>query len=277
MKKLFFLFLVLISWPMGGDAQTAQDDYQAGLKFYSSQNYVQALPYFDVTLRMEPNNLAALIARANCYYSLRRYPLALADYQKARALQPQNTQVAQFVQTLQARMDNDEEAPAPPLPPLPAGDHRMERQFGLVLGLISDPFISEFGFSADYNVAHSLRLTGSLGFLYIPNSAQATYVNGTETSSGGATLAGTSFGFGVKALVPGWEFSPVIGLNLAQTSLYIPPIFGTTGSSYNLLLIYANAGFDYQAKDGFDFGFGFDEALNISLIPIPGLNIGKFF
>ena len=283
MIKIFFIYLLALGFNAKIYAGAAEDDYKAGLNLYSTQNYSQAIAFFDAALKLEPNNAAALLGRANCYYSQGKYPDALADYQKVQALQPQNSQVASFIQILQAKIGN-----SPGVPPLPAtasGDHRMEKRFGLVIGLISDPFISDIGISADYNLNHYLRLTGSLGFLYSPGSAQATYVNGTETSSNGLTITGTSFGLGVKALVPGWEFSPVIGLNLADTSLNLPPGFeiynisnGTTSNTYNLFWIYTNIGFDYQAKDGFDLGFGFDMSLNnIVPIPIPGLNIGKFF
>ncbi len=90
--------------------------------------------------------------------------------------------------------------------------------------------------------------------------------------------------------MPRWEFSPVVGLNLSDTTLNLPPGYsyfnvsnGTSSGNYNLFLVYANVGFDYQAKDGFDLGFGFNIPLvnepdaGITGIVIPGLNIGKFF
>lgn len=161
-----------------------------------------------------------------------------------------------------------------------ADDHRMEKQFGLTLGLISDPFVSLVSINANYNLTDYLRLTGGVGYLY-----------GESYTSTSATRfdSGASFGFGMKALVPHWEFSPVLGLNVSDGFLDLGPngsffsVSNPDGNGvFNLFIIYGNFGFDYQAKDGFDLGFGFNvpivSAPSFStVLIIPGLNIGKFF
>ncbi len=131
-------------------ALTVQEDYDAGLKLYSAQNYAQAIPYFDEALVQEPGNTAALQSRANCYYFLKEYPQALSDYQKVLALEPQNTQVAQFIQTLQAKIGTPSTVPSPNNPS--GTDNRMEKRFGLYIGLLSDPMISLGSINAAYNV-----------------------------------------------------------------------------------------------------------------------------
>ncbi len=164
------------------------------------------------------------------------------------------------------------------------GDNRMDKRFGLYLSLSNDPVISTYGISAAFNATNYLRLTGSFGFLNDTGVATATS-NGVVTTSTYTPESATAFGFGMKFLVPRWEFSPVVGLNFSETFLKIAPEIvyfnlpnGPGGSNDNLFLIYANVGFDYQAKDGLDLGFGFNIPLNnITGNVIPGLNVGKFF
>ena len=70
---------------------------------------------------------------------------------------------------------------------------------------------------------------------------------------------------GIEALLPHREFSPVIGLNVANDFDNGGAVIGGFPSNYYLtantqsadwLYVYTNFGFDYQAKDGFNLGFG---------------------
>ncbi len=102
--RRFGLIAVLFLASSIASAYTAVDYYNAGLQFYNAQNYTQAVQYFTAALNMDPNNVGALQSRGNCYYQQGQLQSALTDYQKALALQPNNTQLASFVQTIQAKL-----------------------------------------------------------------------------------------------------------------------------------------------------------------------------
>jgi tetratricopeptide (TPR) repeat protein len=96
MKRVILLLLVLFagSWVW---AVTATEYYNTGLILYNDRNYAQAIQSFDAALKLEPGNEAALLGRANSYYSLEKYGEALEDYRKVLSLQPQNAQVKELV------------------------------------------------------------------------------------------------------------------------------------------------------------------------------------
>ncbi len=108
----FGAFLALAS--VAG-AYTATDYYNAGLQLYNARNYGQAIQYFSAAIQLDPNNAAALQGRANCYYQQGQYQLALDDYQKVEALQP-NPQLAAMIQSLQAKVGASAPAAQPPVP-----------------------------------------------------------------------------------------------------------------------------------------------------------------
>lgn len=103
-KYFLFLFLLFVSSRIF--ATTANDFYNSGIQFYSSKNYQQAIQCFDAAIKIEPNNTAVLMGRANCYYSQEKYMKALSDYQKVHGLQPQNVQLNQFIRALETKIDN---------------------------------------------------------------------------------------------------------------------------------------------------------------------------
>ena len=159
-----------------------------------------------------------------------------------------------------------------------APDNRTEKRFGIEVGLLSDPFLSFASINLAYNVNEFLRVNGGFG------TAGAS----ASTSSSSSSFSTSSFGLGIKALVPHWEFSPVFGLNLSEMSLNsgFTGLFTVSGgTSINLLFFYPDIGLDYQAKDGFELGFGFNIPMlinsnvsnQIPILFIPELNIGKFF
>ena len=102
---LFFLFLtvsVFLDSRAYGSAATEYDN--AGLQLYNSHVYDQAQEYYELALQSNPQDAAALMGSGNCHYALGQYAEALAAYRKLQTLQPGNTQLASFVQALQARM-----------------------------------------------------------------------------------------------------------------------------------------------------------------------------
>src|ERR1700677_4036423 len=83
----------------------------AGQQLLKSNNYTQAAQYFLAAAKVDPNNGAAYQGLGNCYYMGGRKSDALVYYQKALTLQPGNTQLAQFVQNLQAQLHSGAGAP----------------------------------------------------------------------------------------------------------------------------------------------------------------------
>lgn len=111
---LFLLAAILGSLlPSPVMAQGADSQYlTAGNQLYTAKNYAQAAKYYNAALKLNPNNPAAWQGMGNCYYALNDKKDALTCYQRASALQPSNTQLAQFVQTLQTQLGGGT-APAP--------------------------------------------------------------------------------------------------------------------------------------------------------------------
>ncbi len=122
-RILFSVQLILIAACLfltsGALAATSDDYYQAGLTLYNAKNYDQSVQYFSAALQLDPTNAAALQGRANCEYAQGNYPAALADYQKVLSQNPNNAQLSQFVQALQAKVGS---APALPAAPGAAAD-----------------------------------------------------------------------------------------------------------------------------------------------------------
>ncbi|MEN9723653.1 MAG: hypothetical protein RJB38_1639 [Pseudomonadota bacterium] len=142
-----------------------------------------------------------------------------------------------------------------------AASNRVAKRFGLGLGLLGDPAPSVLGYQVSYNLSSFLRAIAGYGS-----------ISGT-TTSGTVTL--TTIGGGARFFVPGWNFSPVAGLSYAQVSLTGSGSlsgFGASGSH-----IYATAGFDWQAANGFNLGFGANISTKDSVGALPYLNFGWYF
>jgi tetratricopeptide (TPR) repeat protein len=92
------LFLV-----SGVQAHTTSEYYHAGLNLYLSRDYDKAIDYFNAALKMDPNYVAALQGRGNCYYAKEDYENALKDYKQVQKIKP-SPQVDQFVTRIHARM-----------------------------------------------------------------------------------------------------------------------------------------------------------------------------
>jgi tetratricopeptide (TPR) repeat protein len=104
---LSFVLMTMISLviPASSRAQGATaDQYLAyANQLYTAKNYSQAAQYYAYAAKMNPNSAAACQGAGYCYYALGNKQYALAYLQKALQLNPGNTQLAQFVQNLQAQ------------------------------------------------------------------------------------------------------------------------------------------------------------------------------
>ena len=110
--KHTWLFAVLIvigvlnSLPRTVLAQASPADQYvaAGQQLLNAKNYTQAAQYYYAAIKVDPNSFGAYQGLGNCYYMSGRKSDALTFYQRALSIQPGNTQLAQFVQTLQAQV-----------------------------------------------------------------------------------------------------------------------------------------------------------------------------
>src|ERR1019366_8308405 len=100
-------------WAQAG---SAAQYLAAGNQSYTARNYTQAIQYYSVVMKSNPNYAPVYQLIGNCYYALGNKAYALAYYKRASALQPNNTQLAQFVQNLQAQVNVGTAAPAAAAP-----------------------------------------------------------------------------------------------------------------------------------------------------------------
>lgn len=147
-----------------------------------------------------------------------------------------------------------------------AQSNRMEHKFGFHLGLLGDPFPTLLGLNLDYNVVDWARVTAGYGSV----SADVT----------GGKLTATTFGAGVRAMVPNWNVTPVVGLSFASVSVSASgtAVTGDVGGfSASASHLYATFGIDYQAGIGFNVGAGYNLSLKSGVGGLPYINLGWFF
>jgi opacity protein-like surface antigen len=139
--------------------------------------------------------------------------------------------------------------------------NRTGHRFGLTLGLLGDPFPTAIGYNANFNLADLMRVVAGYGSI-------------SGTASNGTTAKLTTMGGGVRFFVPSWNFSPVVGVSWAKVSLT-----GTSLSGFasNTSHIYGTAGFDWQAANGFNLGFGANFSAKAGVGAVPYMNFGWFF
>jgi len=103
-------WMVLVSKAQG--QETARQDAIQGYQFYLSKNYAYAEIYFRAAVRLDPRYASGYQALGNIYVFEGRKAEAVAEYQQALALRPDNSALQAYVQRLQRSMDNNA-APAP--------------------------------------------------------------------------------------------------------------------------------------------------------------------
>src|SRR6185295_8568062 len=90
--------------PLRAQGATAEQYVAAGQQLYTAKDYAKAIQYYSAAVKVNPNSGPAYQGIGNCLYGLGRKSDALAYYRRASALQPNNTQLAQFVQSLSAQV-----------------------------------------------------------------------------------------------------------------------------------------------------------------------------
>ncbi len=78
--------------------------YQAGNTLYGQKNYDMAIRYYQAAVQVNPQMWQADQGLGNCYYAKGDKVNALASYQKALDINPNNPGLSNFVQTLRAQV-----------------------------------------------------------------------------------------------------------------------------------------------------------------------------
>lgn len=134
---------------------------------------------------------------------------------------------------------------------------RTERPLGIYGSLLGEPF-GLVGINFARNTTDFLRVNLGIGY----------------TSSSLISSGAMSFGTGVKLLVPGWDFTPVIGTNLSLLALFSGPAG---------FVQYENIGVEYTSPQGFHMGVGINTlfivegSTSLAGGVVPYLNVGMFF
>src|ERR1019366_7772031 len=114
MKRLGFFAALIVGLGMAGSgfAQSAAQYIAAGNQYYAAKDYVKGAQYYQAATQADPNSAAAFQGLGNCEYVQGHNTEALAAYEKALNLNPNNAQLSSFVQGLSAKVGAS--APAPP-------------------------------------------------------------------------------------------------------------------------------------------------------------------
>ena len=125
---LFFAGAAAFSCQAPLFAGAAQDFDQAGMALYRAGQYEKAIQYFNNAVQADPGDAKAYEDMGNAYMKLDDKPNALASYQKALNLNPNDPTLQTLVDNLGGQMgennsaadeNSPEEAPAPQ--PAPQG------------------------------------------------------------------------------------------------------------------------------------------------------------
>lgn len=73
-KKYFFLFLIIIS--------CTNNDAQEGDNLYNNKNYINAIEYYNQSIKLNPNNVKSIYRRGRSYEEIGKYKKAYDDYMK---------------------------------------------------------------------------------------------------------------------------------------------------------------------------------------------------
>ncbi len=72
--KYFFLFLIIISF--------TNNDAQEGDSLYNNKDYINAIEYYNQSIKLNPNNVKSIYRRGRSYEEIGKYKKAYDDYMK---------------------------------------------------------------------------------------------------------------------------------------------------------------------------------------------------
>ncbi len=87
-----------------------QDLYKKGLNKMADEELDDAIQYFDLALRLDPNFIEAWIKRGYCFFHLGNYAQSILSYDKALAIDPSNTEAWNLKALAYYRMKNYDKA-----------------------------------------------------------------------------------------------------------------------------------------------------------------------
>jgi hypothetical protein len=256
MKQLRFAVAVFISLAGLSNLSWAQDPstqyYNAGNSLYAGKNYDQAIRYYQAAVQGNPHFWQAYQALGNCYYAKGDNNNALTNYNKALSLYPNNPQLSQFVQTLQAKTapaspaaNNNSSGAASPATGSPAKAGRAPKMFEL------EPMIGlGVGAGMSYGATLSAPATtidagtgigGGVGGYYLLDNHLAVgliidYFAYTKSTSGPATFFTPSFQQTVATQTNSGNFDsvevlPSVKFKFGEDS-FRPYLMGSLGFSF---------------------------------------------
>jgi hypothetical protein len=101
--------------PATASAQATFNQYlSAGNKKYAAADYEGALKYYKAAVKLNGQSSVAHQGVGNCYYGLGQKENALVSYDKALALNPDNTKLAKFIQKIRGAGEGNNDLPALP-------------------------------------------------------------------------------------------------------------------------------------------------------------------
>ena len=103
MKHSILLAVVFLGAGAAFGQNSAADDIAAAKQAYAAKDYERASKYYQAVLSKSPNSASAYQGIGNCDYYLGKTGEALAAYQKALELNPNNAPLAAFVDKLKAQ------------------------------------------------------------------------------------------------------------------------------------------------------------------------------
>jgi len=94
----------------GVNTNAKQDLFKKGLNKMADEELEDAIQYFDLALRLDPNFMDAWIKRGYCFFHLGNYSQAILSYDKALAIDPTNTEAWNLKALAYYRMKNYDKA-----------------------------------------------------------------------------------------------------------------------------------------------------------------------
>jgi hypothetical protein len=124
------------------------------------------------------------------------------------------------------------------------GSNRVKNKLGSYLA-ISEPAPTAIGVNLAYNVTDFLKASVGYGNISV--------------SLGSYEASASTFGFGVRGMIPNWDFTPTLGIHYGHVS-YAGQGLEVGGFTESGGHIYASLGFDWQTATGFNLNGGYRQS-----------------
>ncbi len=256
------LFLAGLTSSVMAQTGTSAQYMQAGNTAYGAKNYDQAIQYYQAVVGLTPNYGPAYQGLGNCYYSKGDNTNALANYEKALNLDPNNASLSSFVQSLKAKVGT---APADPAATSPAASTALASYASSANKFELAPFAG-LGYSLEtgYGIGFGGGLAGFFpvgGGLSFGGSAAYYTFSGPSSSFAGATisesysnievLAALKYRLGTGSMKPYLIGAAGLSLfSLTETGSVSGVGSASASASTTNPMIQAGAGLEFEAGSG---------------------------